>query len=128
MEFISILLLISFFWNTMHQIFIPAVTVRSWFKKDYFTIATFKLKVIVIHLRITVMAFFYAIFMQHMPCFCKQKKAWIWLVFFLLYFIQAVLHSGKKHVICKICFWFFFHFKTEFICCKIDLKHPLAAE
>ena len=75
MEFISILLLISFFWNTMHQIFIPAVTVRSWFKKDYFTNATFKLKVVVIHLRITVMAFCYAIFMQHMQCFCKQKKS-----------------------------------------------------
>ena len=42
----------------MHQIFIPAVTVRSWFKKDYFPNATFKLKVAVIHLRITVMAFF----------------------------------------------------------------------
>ena len=125
MKFISILLLISFFCNTMHQIFIPAVTVRSWFKKDYFTNAALKLKVVAIHLRVTVlyvdisMAFFYAIFMRHMPCFCKQKKAWIWLVFFVLYFIQAVLHSRKKHVICKICFWFFFILRQNLFAAKL---------
>ena len=34
---ISILFLVSFFWNTMHQIFIPGITIRSWFTKSYFT-------------------------------------------------------------------------------------------
>ena len=45
---ISILSLISFFWHTMHQMFIPTIRVRSWFTKSYFTNAT----LIVIHLGI----------------------------------------------------------------------------
>ena len=39
---ISILSFISFFWNTRHQMFIPAITGRSWLTKTYFTNAALK--------------------------------------------------------------------------------------
>ena len=119
MEFISILLLISFFWNTMHQIFIPAVTVRSWFKKDYFTIATFKLKVVVIHLRITVMAFFYAIFMQHMPCFCKQKKHGFGWCFFYYILFKLFCILEKNMLFVKSVFDFFFILRQNLFAAKL---------
>ena len=61
---------------------------------------------------LTVVRHCYAIFMQHMPCFCKRKKHWSgWFGMFsiyLLYFTESLddgrmsacfLHSGKKHML-----------------------------
>ena len=65
----SILILISFLSNAMHQIFIPAVTVRSWFTKSCFTNValkggdSFRNNSTYVENR-----HFYAIFAQHVSC------------------------------------------------------------
>ena len=89
---------------------------------------------------LTIARHFYAIFMQHKSCFCKQKKhgsGWyrISSVYYILLNLwiegecQAVFAFWKKNMLfVKSFFNFFFSFKAKFIFCKIDLKYPLAAE
>ena len=86
-----------------------------------------------------VVRYFYAIFMQHIPCFCKHKQhGSVWCGMFSVYqlhFIES-LEDGRMSTCCIVeknmllvkSVFNFFYKKAEFICCKIDLKYPLAAE
>ena len=87
---------------------------------------------------LTVVRHFYAIFLSYFSKHKKHGSGWCWMFSIYISYIllnlwmvgecQAVfVFYKKKHVICKICFLIFL-FYGSFVCWKIDLKNPFAAE
>ena len=72
----------------MHPMFIPAITVTSWFKKSYFTYAAPKGGCDSFRNNSTLCWEQQGIFMQHMSYLCKHKKHGSgWCIMFSVYYI-----------------------------------------